>query len=207
MLILKGIFFKERNIFSLFYKYFIQHKLIVIIYKKIYNKYIIMNPQFQNGRVTLTPGTIKDMKMIDSENETMNNFQVEALYGIQETSQLNQLFFSKKNMEIVQNMIRYNVYEKSGKKHIIDKQSDIELEIIMRSIYLQHSPNLPNKIKEQIEYLDKLVMEWCVENILPEVDQYFGYIKEIEFMPMPIELPLNLSSKGSRSLRSVTTTF
>jgi hypothetical protein len=166
-----------------------------------------MNPQFQNGRVTLTPGTIKDMKMIDSENETMNNFQVEALYGIQETSQLNQLFFSKKNMEIVQNMIRYNVYEKSGKKHIIDKQSDIELEIIMRSIYLQHSPNLPNKIKEQIEYLDKLVMEWCVENILPEVDQYFGYIKEIEFMPMPIELPLNLSSKGSRSLRSVTTTF
>jgi hypothetical protein len=166
-----------------------------------------MNPQFQNGRVTLTPGTIKDMKMIDSENEKMNNFQVEALYGIQETSQLNQLFFSKKNMEIVQNMIRYNVYEKSGKKHIIDKQSDIELEIIMRSIYLQHSPNLPNKIKEQINYLDKLVMEWCVENILPEVDQYFGYIKEIEFMPMPIELPLNLSSKGSRSLRSVTTTF
>jgi hypothetical protein len=166
-----------------------------------------MNPQFQNGRVTLTPGTIKDMKMIDRENETMNNFQVEALYGIQETSQLNQLFFSKKNMEIVQNMIRYNVYEKSGKKHIIDKQSDIELEIIMRSIYLQHSPNLPNKIKEQIEYLDKLVTDWCVENIIPELDQYFGYIKEIEFMPMPIDLPLNLSSKGSRSLRSVTTTF
>jgi hypothetical protein len=166
-----------------------------------------MNPQFQNGRVTLTPGPIKDMKMIDSENEKMNNFQVEALYGIQETSQLNQLFFSKKNMEIIQNMIRYNVYEKSGKKHIIDKQSDIELEIVMRSIYLQHSPNLPNKIKEQIHYLDKLVTEWCVENIIPEVDQYFGYIKEIEFMPMPIELPLNLSSKGSRSLRSVTTTF
>jgi hypothetical protein len=166
-----------------------------------------MNPQFQNGRVTLTPGTIKDMKMIDRENETMNNFQVEALYGIQETSQLNQLFFSKKNMEIVQNMIRYNVYEKSNKKHIIDKQSDIELEIIMRSIYLQHSPNLPNKIKEQIEYLDKLVTDWCVENIIPELDQYFGYIKEIEFMPMPIDLPLNLSSKGSRSLRSVTTTF
>lgn len=166
-----------------------------------------MNSQFQNGRVTLTQGEVKDMKMIDKENETMNNFQVEALYGIQETSVLNQLFFSKKNMDNVQNMIRYNVYEKSNKKFIIDKQSDIELEIIMRSIYLQHSVNLPNKIKEQIMYLNDLVKNWCTEQIIPEVNQYIGYIKEIEYMPVPIDLPLNLSSKGSRSLRSVTTTF
>ena len=164
-------------------------------------------PQFQNGRVTLTGDSLKDIKMIDNENERMNNFQVEALYGIQETSVLNQLYFSKKNIEIIQNMIRYNVYEKSEKKYVIDKQSDIELEIVMRSIYLQHSPNLPNKIKEQISYLNKLVTDWCVEQILPEVYQYFGYMKEIEYMPIPLELPLNLSSKGSRSLRSVTTTF
>ena len=166
-----------------------------------------MYNQFQNGRVTLTSNNVKDMKMIDREDERMNNFQVEALYGIQETSNLNQLFFSKKNMENIQNMIRYNVYVKSDKKFIIDKQSDIELEIIMRSIYLQHSPNLPNKIREQIEYLNKLVSDWCSEQIIPEINQYVGYIKEIEYMPLPIDLPVNLSSKGSRSLRSVTTTF
>ena len=166
-----------------------------------------MNSQFQNGRVTLDKRDIKDIKMIDNENEKMNNFQVEALYGIQETSVLNQLYFSKKNMDNVQNMIRYNVYLKSENKFVIDKQSDIELEIIMRSIYLQHSVNLPNKIKEQITYLNELVRDWCTEQILPEITQYFGYIKEIEYMPVPIDLPLNLSSKGSRSLRSVTTTF
>ena len=166
-----------------------------------------MYSQFQNGRVTTTSDNLKDMQMIDRSNELMNNFQVEALYGIQETSQLNHLFFSKKNLEIIQNMIRYNVYVKSDNKHIIGKQSDIELEIIMRSIYLQHSPNLPNKITEQIAYLNKLVSDWCVEQILPEVTQYIGYIKEIEYMPVPIDLPLNLSSKGSRSLKSVTTTF
>jgi hypothetical protein len=166
-----------------------------------------MYSQFQNGRVILTKDNIKDMKMIDNENEKMNNFQVEALYGIQETSTLNQLFFSKKNMENIQNMIRYNVYVKSDKKYIIDKQSDIELEIIMRSIYLQHSPNLPNKTKEQIEYLNNLVSDWCVLQIIPEVVQYYGYIQEIEYMPIPLDLPLNLSSKGSRALRSVTTTF
>jgi hypothetical protein len=165
-------------------------------------------PNFQNGRVTLENNeVIKDMKMFDNENKVQNNFQIEALYGIQETSQLNQIFFSKKNMDIIQNMIRYTVYEKSNKKYMIDRQSDVELEIVMRSIYLQHSPNLPNKIKEQIDYLDRLVNDWCTDQILPEVQQYEGYIKEIEYMPLPIDLPLNLSSKGSRSLRSVTTTF
>jgi len=166
-----------------------------------------MYNQFKNGRVTLDSDNIKDMKMIDHSDERMNNFQVEALYGIQETSQLNQLFFSKKNMDNIQNMIRYNVYLKSENKFIIDKQSDIELEIIMRAIYLQYSPNLQTQITEQIRYLNKLVCDWSVEQIIPEVQQYIGYMKEIEYMPVPIDLPLNLSSKGSRSLRSVTTTF
>ena len=96
---------------------------------------------------------------------------------------------------------------KTDKKHIIGKQSEIELEVIMRSIYLQHSPNLPNQIKEQIKYLNDLVVNWCVEKIIPELYQYLGYLKEVEYMPIPLDLPLNLSSKGSRSLRSVTTTF
>jgi len=168
-----------------------------------------MYNQFKNGRVTLESKKeeIKDFSMIDHNNEKMNNFQVEALYGIQETSTLNHLFFSKKNMNIIQNMIRYNVYIKSENRYIIGKQSDIELEIIMRGIYLQYSPNLQTNIKEQLEYLDKLVSDYAVAQIIPEVEQYFGYMKEIEYMPEPIDLPVNLSSKGTRSLRSVTTTF
>ena len=163
--------------------------------------------QFQNGRVIMNnTQNVKDMNMIEG-NKPNNNFQVESLYGIQETSKLNQLFFSKKNMDIIQNNIRYTVYVKTNKKHIIDKQSDIELQIIMRSTYLQHSPNLEYNYKEQIEYLNKLVVDWSVEKIIPQLEQYIGYLKEVEYMPMPIDLPVNLSSKGSRTLRSVTSTF
>ncbi len=149
---------------------------------------------------------VKDMNMIEG-NKPNNNFQVESLYGIQETSKLNQLFFSKKNMDIIQNNIRYTVYVKTNKRHIIDKQSDIELQIIMRSTYLQYSPNLEYNYKEQLEYLNKLVVDWSVEQIIPQLEQYIGYLKEVEYMPMPIDLPVNLSSKGSRTLRSVTSTF
>lgn len=162
--------------------------------------------QFQNGRVTTTKQPLKDLKMINN-NSTQKNFQVEALYGIQETTTLNKLYFSKKNMDIIQNTIRYKVYIDTEKKHIIDNQSDVELEIIMRSIYLQHSPNLPNQIQEQIKYLNNLVSNWCSEKIIPEIYQYVGYLKEIEYMPVPMELPVNISSKGNKTLRSVTTTF
>ena len=163
--------------------------------------------QYQNGRVIMNnTQNVKDMNMIEG-NKTNNNFQVESLYGIQETSKLNQLFFSKKNMDIIQNNIRYTVYVKTNKKHIIDKQSDIELQIIMRSMYLQHSPNLEYNYKEQLEYLNKLVVDWSVEKIIPQLEQYIGYLKEVEYMPLPIDLPVNLSSKGSRTLRSVTSTF
>jgi hypothetical protein len=163
--------------------------------------------QFQNGRVIMNnTQNVKDMNMIEG-NKPNNNFQVESLYGIQETSKLNQLFFSKKNMDIIQNNIRYTVYVKTNKRHIIDKQSDIELQIIMRSTYLQYSPNLEYNYKEQLEYLNKLVVDWSVEQIIPQLEQYIGYLKEVEYMPMPIDLPVNLSSKGSRTLRSVTSTF
>ena len=162
--------------------------------------------QFQNGRVITTNKNLKDLNMIEN-NSTQNNFQSEALYGIQEQTQLNQLYFSKANMKIIQNKIRYQVYLNTEKKHVIDNQSDVELEIVMRSIYLQHSPNLPNQIKEQIKYLNQLVTNWCVEKIIPEIYQYMGYLKEVEYMPVPLEHPVNLSSKGTKNLRSVTTTF
>ncbi len=167
--------------------------------------------QFQNGRVTHTE--LEKSKPIplfltDKKNKIVqNNFQEEMLYGIQETSQLNQLFFSRKNLDLIQDMIRYRVYVKSNKKYIISKQSNTEIQIVMRSIYLQQSTNLPTNIKEQIIYLNNLVVDWCVEKIIPEVEQYIGYIRDISYYPNPIDLPKNMSQKGSRTLRSVTSTF
>ena len=156
--------------------------------------------QFQNGRVITTNKDLKDLNMIEN-NTTQNNFQSEALYGIQEQTQLNQLYFSKANMSIIQNKIRYQVYLNTEKKHVIDNQSDVELEIIMRSIYLQHSPNLPDQIKEQIKYLNQLVTNWCVDILIPEIYQYMGYLKEVEYMPVPLEHPVKLIIKRYKKFK------
>ena len=165
--------------------------------------------QFQNGRVTHTDLEKKSDKLVNNNPNKIvqNNFQEEMLYGIQETSKLNQLFFSRKNLDLIQDMIRYRVYMKSNQKYIISRQSNVEVQIVMRSIYLQQSTNLPTNIKEQITYLNNLVADWCVEKIIPEVEQHVGYIRDISYYPMPIDLPKNMSQKGSRTLRSVTSTF
>ena len=169
-----------------------------------------MNTYYQNGRVVNVAENVTKRPMMwknldDSPVE--NNFQYQSMIGIFEPTTLNTMFFSKDNLDIIQNMIRYGVWKKSGEKYVIVRQSDAEIQIIMRSIFLQHSPNLEDNIKEQIAYLDKMVADWCVPKVLAEVQQYVGYLNDIEKMPMPINRPVNLSSKGTKISRSITSTF
>jgi len=75
-------------------------------------------------------------------------------------------------------------------------------------IYTSPIKTLSNqKFKEQIEYLNKLVLDYCVPNVMSEVEQYLGYLDNVQKLPNPLPLPENLSSAGTKTLRSVTTTF
>ena len=166
-----------------------------------------MYKQFQNGRVVeLNNNNLKPFKLFTG-NIPNYNFQSKSVEGILQKSELNQVYFSKANVNVVQNMIRYEVWLRSGRKYIIARQSDTDLQVVMRSYYLQYSRNLPTNIAQQIKELNKLVVDWCVPQILSEVQQYIGYVNEVEHMPIPIERPKNLSQKGTRTLKSVTATF
>jgi hypothetical protein len=165
------------------------------------------NP-FQNGRVIdITKKEYNTIPLFDNNNDKKDNFKYEALQHIQTPSPLGMLFFSKENMNRIQTELRYTVWIQSGKKHIIGEQSAIELEIIMRAIFLQFSLNQNQKFNEQITYLNKLVLDYCVPNVMSEVEQYLGYLDNVQKLPNPLPLPENLSSAGTKTLRSVTTTF
>ena len=49
------------------------------------------------------------------------------------------IFFSRRNIEYLHQQIIKQVYFSSNKKHIIGKQNETQLQIIMRSIFLQHA--------------------------------------------------------------------
>ncbi len=164
-------------------------------------------PQFQNGRViNISEKPVEWFQLFDN-NEPNKAFQSQALYGIQSTSLLSRVFFSKANVKLVEDMIRYNVYIKSNKKYIIGLQSNIDQEIIMRSIYLQNARNLSYKITEQVKELNEMVMTSSVPRLLSEIELYYNYLYRVESLPIPLEHPRNISSAGTRLLRSVFSTF
>lgn len=111
---------------------------------------------------------------------------------------LNKLFFSTQNKKIIQNAIRYQVYSKSHYK--IGEQCNRELLIIMRSIYLQYSKHQDDNVQGEIKNLNNKVVNYCIPGILTNIKQYIQYKKDFEKMPTPMELPKNMSNKGSKSL-------
>jgi len=140
-----------------------------------------------------------DYELLHDDKISNKNFS-NMTNNILSKNLLSDTYFSKENIEMLQNMIRYNVWLKTNKEHIIGKQSETNLTIIMRSIYLQYSKNNNNNIKEQIRELDTMVVEWCVPKIVTEVKQYIGYKKDIQKPIIPMEYGKYMSSAGSKSL-------
>jgi hypothetical protein len=122
---------------------------------------------------------------------------MDGIRGNWEPNLLNQTFFSQANFQIIQNKIRYEVYQKTGR--VIDPQSADDLFMIMRAMYLQYGRNLPNNIAGQIEELNSYVANWSVPKIVAEVKMFEQYQKDISSLPVPLEHPQNLSSAGSKS--------
>ena len=112
-----------------------------------------------------------------------------SLTGIQEGNNLSNTFFSNQNLNHLQNKIIESVLIKSNNKYKIGRQSDTQLQIIMRSTYLSYSKNLSGYLEEQLNQLNSMVVKECVVRIMPEIEQYLGYREDVskprEFMPLP----------------------
>ena len=106
---------------------------------------------------------------------------------------LSETYFSLENIEIIQNAIRANIYEKTNKKYIIDKQDYDQLKIIMRSIFLQNSLHQNNNIKEQITSLNEIVIDYCVPKVYSELMAYIKYKEDITTLAVPMNHPIHLS--------------
>ena len=116
-------------------------------------------------------------------------------------NKLSTLFFSPENTKILQNAIRKTVYDRSGeKKWVIDEQSADELQIVMRSLFLQYAKNLDYDIPGQIRELNNLVIDWCVPRIMSEIGMYEYYLNDISKLPVPLEQPAYVSNAGTKSL-------
>jgi len=114
-----------------------------------------------------------------------------ALTGVWENNTLSELFFSAKNIQLLQNAIRAGVYKASNDKYIVAPPNIDTLKIIMRSIYLQHAKHKPDGFTEQIETLNKIVLDYAIPTVYNEAVGYQKYCEDQSTLVVPLELPLN----------------
>jgi hypothetical protein len=130
-----------------------------------------------------------------------DSFRNNAIKGIYSKNMLNQIYFSDANVQKIQNLIRYNVYNMSKKQFTISEQDKTQLQIVMRSIYLQYSRNLDTDIPKQVSELNKMISDYLVPKIISNIKQYLKYLQDKNGTYTVMEHPKNVSSAGMKSLR------
>lgn len=124
-----------------------------------------------------------------------NNISEQIQYRHSETP-LNRLFFSQGNIDKLQAEIQATVLQMV--KATIDRQSESDLLMVMRSYYLQYAQNDPTKLQEELDELNKRVVHFCSNRIAVEVEAYRYYRKDIMDFPAPIANPVDTHIYGTR---------
>lgn len=160
-----------------------------------------MDPDFiLNGRVNLFDNKTRTSKIINNDSRLYNPKTLDTISRNYTGTCVSELFFSRENVDIIQQGLINYVYNKSNGEYKIGKQSEQELNIIMRSIYFTYGKNLNYNIKEQIRDLNKHVIEWSAERIITNIQQYLDYKVNVSTLKMPMETPALTSSKGLKTL-------
>ena len=145
-----------------------------------------------NGRINMGYNEYDNniFKLYDQIPATRPTNYENALAGNQNETELSKKFFSAENINELQLGIISGVKELSKNQYDVGYQSEDNLKIIMRSIFLQHSANLPNQIKEQIKELNMFVLDYCVPKVYGEAQGYYKYLEDISTLATPIERPV-----------------
>lgn len=114
--------------------------------------------------------------------------------GIQERSPLSMLFFHPKNIETIQAELQFRVFQKTGER--VGRQSEKELRIVMRSIYLQEGVNQTKNITEQVHSLNESVLDYCVKNVASNALQRKQYLQDASSMPIPMSHPVGTAGRN-----------
>ena len=144
-----------------------------------------------NGRVDIKSQSTCDLfKMYDkipaNQCVTFRN----PTEGLWDNTKLSDLFFSQQNIQYIQNGIRAGVYHRSNSQYTIGPQDCDILKIIMRSVFLQNAANKPTQIQQQIDELNKIVLNYCIQQVYSEAQGYMKYLDDASTLVVPLAPPV-----------------
>jgi hypothetical protein len=161
-----------------------------------------MDTYGHNGRIDLLHRENATSYNFFEEKNSFQDFADRSSQNIIAETPLADLFFSDLNVNALHEGIRYTVYSKSSQQIVLDRQSDTELRVIMRSIYLQYAKHLEDSVVEQVRDLNKMVLDFAVGRVITEVDQFVNYRNDVSKLPVPLEPAKNMSSAGQKILHT-----
>jgi hypothetical protein len=152
-----------------------------------------------NGRIDLlTPVNQPGWAQQQAQQGANGSFNREALYGRIQRTPASDMFFSAKNIDILQDAIRYKVYEDTN--IVLGRQSDQELKIIMTSMFFRYSRYVANDIVGQVREINGYVINYAVKEVLTNLKQYMTYRRDASTMPLPLDNPQLMGTKGTKTL-------
>ena len=153
-----------------------------------------------NGKIDIMgPNMNAKFSMMDKIPVSSNSNYTNVLTGNFERSLLSDTFFSKENIQIIQNGIRKGVFDRSKGKILVDNQSEDQIVSVMRSMYLQHSKNIQTNVSSQINILNNYVLDYCINNVYVEAISYLKYKEDSSKMHIPMNNPI-CSNKTNKTL-------
>lgn len=117
-----------------------------------------------------------------------------------------ELFFSNENIKRLQKKIKQEVFVRTNGDYRLDvDQDEADLLVSMRAVLfdIYGGRFLPFKITHQVKELNRKVLNYIVPDMISNMKQEYGYIKEINKPLEPMIRPMNMSS--IKSLPSITT--
>lgn len=153
-----------------------------------------------SGRVDIEGGTpffLKEQIPLDDKTNYFNATK----YSFQ-PSELSNTYFSKENINKVHNDIKKKVYDLSQQKYVIDDQNMDVLKVIMRSIFLQYSKFRFDNIKQQVDEMNVMVVDYSSNNIYGEIQGYLKYKKDASNMYTLMDRPVYLHNDNSLELKN-----
>lgn len=109
-------------------------------------------------------------------------------------------FFDITNVDIIQNKLRAIILQRT--RYVIDRQSDTDLQVIMRKVFAEHASHLesgPVTLREEVMRLNEIVLGIVVPMVASGVTGYLNYLRDASKLPEPLPRGTQTSIKGSKT--------
>lgn len=155
----------------------------------------------ERGYDQLFTTPIKNIK----QNKNIGN-NIELTTATEYENPIKEMLYSQKNINFLQQKCIETIYYKTNKKYLISPQDENQILQIITNVY----NNIPVQdyyvtednilFKQEISYLNSFILKEITEYVYNSLLNYISYSEFIANGIQPIERPVNVSIKGTKTL-------